>query len=257
MMIALNTSARGDVANLTPVKDNSLFENPSGSLSSGAGPNLFAGRTSVGGGSALRRGIVAFDFTGDIPPSSTVTAVTLTMSATILGPFAPGTTVTLHRVQADWGEGGSSGPGTGAPSQPGDATWIHRFFPSTNWGTAGGDFDPTITAAATVTGTGLVTWSSAGMLADVQSWVNSPSGNFGWIIRGDEALAGGGTGIAFASRESLDPANRPTLSVTFTPVPEPPAVGVACLMGWVIARRFRPRPLLGRFTAAFGNSRAS
>src|SRR5215207_9544882 len=103
----LTCPARADEAVLTPVKDNSLFADPNGLLSNGAGGTLFAGRTSVIGGEAIRRGLVAFDLS-QIPPSSTVTAVQLTMTVTNLGPSALlNPTVNLHRVQADWGEGTS------------------------------------------------------------------------------------------------------------------------------------------------------
>jgi hypothetical protein len=151
-------------------------------------------------------------------------------------------TVTLYRVQANWGEGTSVAPGgggAGAPATPGDATWLHRFSPSTFWATPGGDFVGTASAAATLTGTGPVTWSSAGLLADVQSWVNSPSTNFGWIVRGNEATAG--TGIGFASRENFSTASRPSLVVTFTPVPEPSFVLLASAVVGLIGRRFANR----------------
>jgi hypothetical protein len=236
-------AARADTIVITPVKDNSLYEDATGSLSNGAGSNVYAGRTSFGGGQALRRGLVAFDVASLIPPSATVTAVQLTMTVTNINLSTPGSTVTLHRVQADWGEGTSAGSGSGAVATPGDATWVHRFSPTVFWASPGGDFVAAASAATPVTSTGPVTWSSAGLLADVQSWVNAPSTNFGWMIRGNEAVPA--TGMAFASREAFNTASRPMLMVTFTPVPEPSFVMFTAVAGLFAWRRLRRRTPTG------------
>jgi hypothetical protein len=53
------------------------------------------------------------------------------------------------------------------------------------------------------------------MVADVQSWVDNPSSNFGWLLLGNEASAP--TAKSFDSRES---GNGPVLVVTFNaPIP--------------------------------------
>ena len=238
----LTCVARADVVTLPSVRDNTLYEEPNGALSNGAGGTLFAGRVSFGGGQLLRRGLVQFDLS-PIPPSSTITAVQLSMTVTNVGSSASGTSVTVQRTLASWGEGMSAAAGnggSGAPATPGDATWAHRFFPGTFWATAGGDFVSTSSAAATVpVSPGAITWSSPGLVADVQSWVNSPSSNFGWLILGTEGIPASAIGLA--TRENFNLANRPVLMVTFTPVPEPSAVGLACAIGWVVARRLRRR----------------
>src|SRR6185503_17047458 len=103
----------------------------------------------------------------------------------------------------DWGEGlsnaGNPG-GQGAPSQTGDATWIHTFYNTSFWTTPGGDFSPTVSATTFVPGLGTFTWSSSGTIADVQSWVSNPATNFGWIIIGDEVTAA--SAAQLRSRES-------------------------------------------------------
>jgi hypothetical protein len=75
--------------------------------------------------------------------------LTLHLSRTIAQPEP----VNLHRVLADWGEGASNAnaeEGRGAPSQPGDATWLHTFYDTAFWTSPGGDFDPAISASTVV-----------------------------------------------------------------------------------------------------------
>ena len=70
---------------------------------------------------------------------------------------------------------------------PGDATWIHGFFPSTKWVTPGGDFSATTSASITMEDEGSYVWGPTDqMTADVQAWVDDLSNNFGWILRGNE-----------------------------------------------------------------------
>src|SRR6185369_6978059 len=61
------------------------------------------------------------------------------------------------------------------------------------------------------------TWSSGGMLTDVQGWYSSPSSNNGWVLIGDEST--GGTARRFVSREATDDAGDhfPELIITYTP----------------------------------------
>jgi hypothetical protein len=127
---ALLTSfpAMADVLSVGASKDNTLYEDPNGAVSNGAGDRFFAGRTDATGGGTIRRGVIAFNL-GAIPPGSVINSVTLTlyMSRT----QAPTNAVTLHRLLADWGEGTSNAnaqEGRGANSTAGDATWIHRFY---------------------------------------------------------------------------------------------------------------------------------
>jgi hypothetical protein len=208
-------AAAADVANIQPQKDNTLYESPAGSLSNGSGPGMFCGRSGTG---LTRRALVRFDVAGAIPPGSTVNSATLSLnvSMSLIGEVP----VSLHRVLADWGEGASvsmvSGGGQGAPAEPGDATWVHTYYNTQVWATVGGDFTPTPSATHPVAGTGPYTWgSTAGMVADVQAWLDAPAANYGWLIGGDESAPA--TARRFDTREHLVAAQRPVLTVDFTP----------------------------------------
>lgn len=84
------------------------------------------------------------------------------------------------------------------------------------WQTAGGDFSGTTSATTQVAGIGYYTWGSTSqMVADVQAWLDNPSMNFGWIFVGNENQPQ--TAKRFDSRETTAAANRPLLTVTFTP----------------------------------------
>ena len=137
-------------------------------------------------------------------------------------------TMPLHRVLASWGEAGSNAPdeeGKGADAEPGDVTWLHRFFDTTFWSQQGGDFSATISGATSVgTANGFYAWNTAGMLADVQFWMANPGSNFGWVLLGTEGNAIE-TARQFHTRESSNASRRPKLTVEYTP---PAQVGACC-----------------------------
>ncbi len=223
--LAVVTAAPADVLILEPTKDNTLYQDPDGARSNGAGTGLFVGTTQT---SAARRAVLAFDLAALIPTDSTIDSVSLTMnmSRTIVGPQ----TIELHRLTADWGEGTSVAPGEGgggAPSTTGDATWIHTFFDTQFWNAPGSDFVAAPSAALVVDAEQLYAWTTTPELAaDVQAWLDDPSINFGWVMIGNESAAP--TTKRFDSREHADPARRPRLTVDYTPpAPDADADGVA------------------------------
>ena len=208
------TATNAAISVINPSKDNTLYEyDPAeGDHSNGAGFHFFAGENGMG---ELRRGVLAFDIAGTIPAGSTITAVSLTMNMSMTP--AGAITVELHKLLADWGEGTSHAPmgeGDGAPATPNDATWRHRFFDSVFWTTQGGDFSATVSASQSVGGVGQYTWSSAQMIADVQSWLDNPASNFGWLVLGDETAIA--TAKRFDTRESASP---PMLTIQYIPGP--------------------------------------
>jgi hypothetical protein len=199
---------------LTPSKDNTLYFHAQGALSNAKGQHFFVGVTATG---VVRRGVMAFDIAGAIPAGAIIQNATLTLnlSNSNTGPQP----ITLHKVLADWGEGSSNATGAeggGAPATTNDATWVHRFFSTIFWSNPGGDFTATPSGSQIVGDLGFYTWGpSAQMTADVQSWLDTPSQNFGWLLMGNEEAAQ--TAKRFDTREHPIAANRPMLAITFLP----------------------------------------
>ncbi|MCH7553192.1 MAG: DUF4382 domain-containing protein [Chloroflexi bacterium] len=200
-------------ATLEAVKDNSIWNVEAGDLSNGAGDGIFAGVTGQG---IATRGLIAFDLTGIVPTGATITSASVQMAVTMSQ--SGNREVRLHRILADWGEagsvGGGRGQGPGGPAQPGDATWLYRFFGEQQWENPGGDF--VAGPSASITSDNAFTWESTSQLvADVQSWVDDPSSNFGWILIGEEDASR--TAKRFGAREQFSSENRPMLIIEYTP----------------------------------------
>ncbi|MEX0324539.1 MAG: DNRLRE domain-containing protein [Puniceicoccaceae bacterium] len=197
---------------IEPTKDNSMFEEAD--ESNGKGTYLFSGQTAPKNNNARRRALLQFDLNGVIPAGSTIESVSLelTMNRTITGSQA----MTLHRLNADWGEGSSNAfgqEGRGTAAQQGDVTWRHTFFSTQFWTSQGGDYVGTASATTSVGGNGKYTWSGAGMVDDVQAWVDNSATNFGWILVG---LEGQTSAKRFISRESTTVGDRPKLTITYS-----------------------------------------
>ena len=217
VMLLAAAQAHAEQVVLQPVRDTTLFENLAGAVSNGSGPNLFAGDNSNGN---TRRALLAFAIATALPAGAHVDAVELRLFLSN-APDTVNTSVALYRVRSSWGEGASmASGGTGAPSEPGDATWVHRFYPDTRWLSPGGDFDGIASTAFGVRLLGPYVVSSPRMAADVQSWLDQPATDHGWMLQGEEEVAS--SARRFDSREHPDPSHRPTLVVHFTPTPVTP-----------------------------------
>lgn len=223
LLLSATSAQAGNAVTVTlnPSADNSLFESSTGSLSNGAGLYLFAGLTNR---VELRRGLVRFNLSS-IPAGSTIQSATLTM--TVSRSISGALDMSLHTVNNSWGEGASDAPGqegTGTTAQNGDATWLHRFYPTQLWQQPGGDYRSTPSATTAVGGNGSYVWSSADLAGDVQRWLDAPAINHGWAIIGAEGVT--------ASAKRLDASEGPVppaLAVTYIPgtAPQPPAaVGI-------------------------------
>ena len=226
-------SADAAVVTLAPLKDNTLYEYPEGDFSNGQGGSIFVGKTGVNDGLNLRRGLIAFNIASVIPAGSVVSNVTLTMFLAQSSPDPAPISVSLHAANKDWGEGGSSGGGTGAPAQNGDATWIYNFYNTSSWNTIGGDFRGASSAATTVNNAGQdYLWTAGTLVADVQAWVNNPGTNFGWFVIGNETR--NTSAQRFISSEGSATLG-PRLTITYT-IPEPSSVLLglagACALVW-------------------------
>ncbi len=212
-LIATTVSAQSH-AEIWPLKDNTLFQDNTGSLSNGAGIYFFAGKINNGG---IRRGLLAFDIAANVPSGARIDSVILTLRMSRTNAGAGQQTFTLHKALANWGEGSSNAGGEeggGSPATTGDATWRHRFFNTAFWTTPGGDFSQSASAGRVVDGIAFYTWGPTPELtADVQSWLDNPGSNFGWVMLGDESASL--TAKRFDSRDNSAAANRPKLTVYF------------------------------------------
>jgi collagen type I/II/III/V/XI/XXIV/XXVII alpha len=217
-VLATVTVVNAEIVTIAPSKDNTLYEDPNGALSNGIGEYVFAGRTGITT-NVLRRAVLAFDVAGNVPGGATIDSATLTLHMSRAAFGATPQSFELKRLLADWGEGTSDGSfqeGGGAPSTAGDATWRHTFFATQFWTTDGGEFVGTASATQSVAGTiGFFSWGPTLQLAaDVQSWLDDPGGNFGWILTGNEGQLQ--SARRFDSRENLQATFRPMLTIEYT-----------------------------------------
>jgi hypothetical protein len=237
----VSATAHAGVLALTPMADNTLFEDSLGGLSNGAGESFFTGKT---GSFLLRRGLVRFDLS-TIPAGSTITSVELSLSCTRSASLDE--PVSLHRALASWGEGTSVSlgqGGQGAPATTDDATWLFRFFgsPATTWTSPGGDFAAAASATRNIGGEARYTYAStAGLVADAQTWLDAPASNFGWFVIGAEDVTQGAK--RFASRENPTASLRPELRVTYIPAPSAMALFAGAAMLGARRRRSLSSPV--------------
>jgi hypothetical protein len=251
-----STSTFADSVSIGASKDVTIFKDNFNN-SSGGGNGLFAGTNGV---PSPRRALIAFDVAGSVPAGAVIQAVQLTLT---LGQAAGGgggtggvngsPIIDLFRVSQNWGEGTAqsggtadslSGQGQGAAAGTGDATWNAAMFSATTptlWTTPGGDFAASASATLQIVGTTLSTpysWTTtSALVADVQSWLDSPTGNFGWILKNEDEVATQ-TFRAFYSRNTATAGLRPVLQITYA-VPEPATLLfiVSGLTGLVILRK--------------------
>lgn len=211
-----------------PLADTSLSENyPSNNL--GAVPFIIAGTTQ---NNTRNRALLSFDLTNALAGPAKVIAAELILE--VVGePNEPPqfSDFALHRVLRSWGEGSKQSPqncvscrGQGAPATSGEATWNSPLaFTANSWDAPGAapmtDYDAAVSSSTTVygfAGSPYVFPSNARMVTDVQSWLDAPAMNFGWLL----ASASEGTIFTarrFGARE--DGLNSPQLRVTVLYLP--------------------------------------
>ncbi|MEP7169964.1 MAG: DNRLRE domain-containing protein [Bacteroidota bacterium] len=193
-------------------KDNTLYQ-LSPNNSNGEGEWMFAGQQN---NSTVVRALMKFDLSS-IPAGAIITGVSLRLNCTFTSSGAGAQQFNLYKIFQDWGEGTSNagGPGgTGTLATANDATWIKRIVPSASWNIAGGDFSSVISGSSIVNALGFYTWASQGMTTDIQSWLNNPSANFGWLLKGLETA--NLQAKRFDTRENATPSQRPLLTVNYT-----------------------------------------
>jgi hypothetical protein len=218
---------------LSPLQDGSLFEDTNGTLAGGAASLMYVGRVGSNDATPLRRGMVQFDLSS-IPAGSVITGVTLQMNVSQVR-SSTASVIGLHSITASWNEGtATTSGGAGGPRSGTDATWTHRNG-TLDWAAAGGDFLGLTSASQSITAVGVYSWTSSGLIADVQGWVDAPGGNNGWLLQGDETTPQ--SVKVLATKEAAS--GRPSLSVTYVSVPEPSTAGMLSLGIMLFSRRKR------------------
>jgi spore coat protein A len=213
--LLLAGAALADTVNLSAARDATIFEDNT-DFANGAGDHMHIGRNNAT--ASLRRALIQFDVAASIPAGATIDAASLTLYVSQASGEAPHPAA-LHRLLAPWAEGTSDpdgGEGGGVLAGIGDATWSHRVWDATMWTTPGGDFaaQPSATTMVGFIGASAV-WSGAGLVADVQAWLDDPASNRGWAIV--TGVTSGAMTRRFDSRTNPTVAQRPRLFVDFTP----------------------------------------
>ncbi len=207
LLLLTGKGAAQTTVEIVATRDTTIFQDRENN-SNGAGDSMVAGRTSSGN---LRRALVAFDDLTAIPPGASIISAELRME--LVNTQVADTAVTLHQLEASWGQAGSvpvGGPGQGGAALAGDATWIHRDFDSVLWNAPGGDFDRSPLATTTVTDLGPYAWTSAALAGLVQDWASGNADKHGLMIVGDETIR---SAKHYSTSEGTTP---PTLVVTFS-----------------------------------------
>ena len=238
--MALAARSAAEVTVLSASHDATLYESSTGSLGSGAGQYLFAGRNNQAPAGLVRRALIRFDLSGAVPEGAEITAVRMVLN---LSQYNGGPAdVALHRSLTAWTTGGSDpsgNEGSGAPALAGDATWLHSSYQAGGgslWSSPGGDFSAAASASVLTTGLGLYTWSSDALRSDVRIFAANPSMNFGWFLIGPENQMG--VTRRFDSSESAGVGGIvPRLEIEWTVVPAPGALAVLGLWSMCGGRR--------------------
>lgn len=152
--------------------------------------------------------LIEFDLSS-IPLGSTVYSAELSLYETARSTT---TSISAYRILRDWNEGNKNG--TAAESS--EVDWVHYNHDSGTWTTPGARGSTTDRAAAAsatdatfdATVNHFHSWSGAGMVADVQAWVDGTENN-GWVLYGDGAYS------RLKTSDDAAAASRPKLTITY------------------------------------------
>ena len=224
--ISVGSTCQASTVTLSATQDTTIYSN----LVNNSGGGHAFGIAGFANNGNERRYLVQFDLTG-IAPGSTVNSAQLDLVVEQIG--ISGGNFELHQVNAAWGEGTQTGNQGGAASA-GDATWNASQFGSVNWATPGGTFFTPVLNTTNITSTGTSSFNtSANFVSAIQTIVDNPSQNFGFIISTTDSASA----IRIGTREG---GNAPSLVVDFTAVPEPTTLPIL-LLGLVGLSRRRTR----------------
>jgi hypothetical protein len=253
-LLILSNLVSAQSAVIIASKDNTLYESGDGSLSNGQGIHIFTGKTNQST-NGLRRALVYFPISDVIPAEAQIDSVILSLTLTKSG--SGNQDISIYRVTSNWGEGasnaGTARDGDGAASQSDDATWIHTFYNSEQWNQAGGDYVENASATISIPNTNKAYFwgSTTQMVSDVQSWLDNPESNFGWIVIGNESA--NKTTKKFASRENSTESSRPSIAVFYSQpnaISNQPAIAQSYSISQNYPNPFNPETRIDYFVPA-------
>ena len=192
----------------------------------GTAPDMVIGTQGPMAGTPRNRGLIKFDLTGQIPPSSEIKSVALTFTVAMVPLGGVNSMFELRRIRQQWNES--------------EATWNNRITTGP-WSSPGGaapdDFSTTISAATLVGGLGSYTFgSTTNLIADVQAWLDEPGTNFGWIVV-TQSEGAAKSARRVTAREGG--ANGPSLVIEYTvSQTQPPQMSSMSLLGDKVSFQF-------------------
>jgi hypothetical protein len=207
--------------------DDTFINSRNPSNNNGGSGSIFTGTDGHGG---LMRGLIRFEMPTGLQGRAVLTAVQLHVTVQALGNSAAGEPAveSLQVVNEAWTQGNGVGNVSSAftvgqlcADSVVGATWTQsNCATNASWTTPGGTVAAGVSGHASnvdIPAGGQVIWdsaSNAGMVVDVQSWIDSPSGNHGWRITSDAEGPAPGEAQRFYSTESG--VSAPSLTITFT-----------------------------------------
>jgi hypothetical protein len=178
--------------------------------------------------STIYRVLLSFNFSS-IPVDAVITSVSLSMTGSSIDSTSLNTpyNLNLYQMTSGFSEGSGFRDGGGAGPVTGSASWDHRGPSSTSWNAAGGDFSNIVLSSVVKNPTtALPAWNFLSTSAFVDAATNSVGGNLSLLLKLEDGAENLSQRRVFFlhSDDATAPENRPSLSVTYTTIPEPSAV---------------------------------
>ncbi|MSU36440.1 MAG: hypothetical protein EXS36_15355 [Pedosphaera sp.] len=139
-------------------------------------------------------------------------------------------------------QGNANDKDQGKPAALGESTWKLRGIGNAAWGSPGGksgtDYQGAVSGKISLGGEGDYSVSSAGLKADVETWLSNPAQNIGWILISDTETTRQST-RRIASRERATGAPQLTIEYTAGSVSVPPVLSARAESAGIVVLSFK------------------
>jgi alpha-glucosidase (family GH31 glycosyl hydrolase) len=156
--------------------------------------------------------LLKFDLSS-IPSNATITSATVELTLVECRNGTAAKSIEVHKLNRAWGEGTKTGV-DGVTATSGESSWTCSAY-STQWTTAGGDYNSTAVDTKSI-GSTIGTVYSWNVTSLVQGWVSSSSTNYGMAFMEAVPQSTSNGTKDFASKEYATASSRPKLTVTYT-----------------------------------------